>query len=235
MGEPGGPVSDRLASHTSDEVADRRPSTLLVPLGATEQHGPHLPLGTDTILAVAWAEGVAAGLGGAVVAPALPYGSSGEHQAFPGTLSIGGPTLEAVVVELTRSAASIFDRVVFLSGHAGNHEPLLRAIERLRAEGHDVTQFVPGWPGDPAVDAHAGHTETSLLLHLRPGDVRLDRLTPGDTRPLAQILPALRAGGVAEVSANGVLGDPTGADGARGRALLDDLVERTITALGPPP
>ena len=207
---------------------------LVVPLGATEQHGPHLPLDTDTTLAMAWAERVAAAIEGAVVAPALPYGSSGEHQSFPGTLSIGGPALEAVVVELTRSAASSFDRVVFLSGHAGNSEPLERAVAQLRSEGHDVLHLVPTWPGSTVVDAHAGRTETSLLLHVRPADVRTGRAEPGDTRPLAQILPDLRTGGVAAVSPNGVLGDPAGADADEGRALLDDLVERTLITLARP-
>jgi creatinine amidohydrolase len=223
---------DRLGWRTSGELAGRRPSTLLVPLGATEQHGPHLPLGTDTILALAWAEGVARRLAGAVVAPVLPYGSSGEHQGFPGTLSIGGPALELVVVELARSAASTFDRTVFLSGHGGNAEPLDRAVGRLRAEGHDVARLVPTWPGRD-VDAHAGRTETSLMLHLRPELVGPARAA-GDTRPLVEILPALRSGGVAAVSANGVLGDPTGADAADGRALLDDLIERTLATLARP-
>lgn len=221
----------RLASRTSGEVADGPRSTLLVPLGATEQHGPHLPLDTDTTLALAWADAVAARLPATAVAPALPYGSSGEHQAFPGTLSIGGPALEAVVIELTRSAAVTFDRIVFLSGHAGNAEPLQRAVERLRDEGHDVAHLVPTWPGREGVDAHAGRTETALLLHLRPADVRTDRQAGGDTRPLAEILPALREGGVAAVSPNGVLGDPTGADAGEGRALFDDLVERAVAAL----
>ena len=89
---------------------------LVVPLGATEQHGPHLPLGTDTVIASALAHGV-----DAVVAPALPYGSSGEHAGFAGTLSLGAAT-ELALVELGRSAS--FARVLFVCAHGGNAEPL---------------------------------------------------------------------------------------------------------------
>ncbi|HET7720624.1 MAG TPA: creatininase family protein, partial [Acidimicrobiales bacterium] len=84
-------------------------SMLVVPLGATEQHGPHLPLDTDTTLATVLAHRLAARRSSAghhdvLVAPALPYGSSGEHAGFAGTLSIGAAATELVVVELVRSA-----------------------------------------------------------------------------------------------------------------------------------
>lgn len=209
---------------------------LLVPLGATEQHGPHLPLDTDTIIATAWADGVAAALDRAVAAPPLPYGSSGEHQAFPGTLSIGGPVLHQVVVELARSAADTFDRVVLLSGHAGNDGPLRAATDQLRFEGHDVVHLVPTWPTDRfgPIDAHAGRTETSLLLHLAPERVHLDRAEPGNTDDLADVLERLMADGVAAVAPNGVLGDPAGANAEEGRVLLADLVRRTVEQLSQP-
>lgn len=206
---------------------------LLVPLGATEQHGPHLPLATDTMLAQAWAHGVAEAIDGAIVAPALPYGSSGEHQDFPGTLSIGGKALRMVLVELARSAATTFERVAFLSGHAGNAQVLQEAVGQLRREGHDVVGLVPTWPGHrgPPIDAHAGRTETSLLLHLEPDLVRAERQEPGDPRPLPELLDRLMAGGVAAVSPNGVLGDPTGSEASEGRWLLADLVSRTVSQL----
>jgi mycofactocin precursor peptide peptidase len=229
---------DRSAVHlgrlTSAEVHGRA-DVLLVPLGATEQHGDHLTLSTDTVIATAWAEAVADHLDRAVVAPPLPYGSSGEHQAFPGTLSIGGPALRLVVIELVRSAAATFDRVVFLSGHAGNERDLRQITTQARAEGHDVQHLIPTWPDWPGpVDAHAGRTETSLLLHLRPDLVRPERAAPGETRPLAQLLDRLMADGVAAVSPSGVLGDPTGADAEQGRRLFDDLVTRTVAALTRP-
>jgi mycofactocin precursor peptide peptidase len=182
---------------------------LVVPLGATEQHGPHLPLGTDTVIARA----LCAGLDDVVVAPALPYGSSGEHAGFAGTLSIGREALVHVVVELVRSSA--FPRVLFVSAHGGNAEPLSEALRQLREEGHDVRAWSPRWHGD----AHAGRIETSLMLALAPELVGAAR-DAGNTAPLATLMPALRSGGVRAVSPNGVLGDPAGASAEEGRALL---------------
>jgi len=229
--------NDRLGSRTWPETARNGASLLLVPLGATEQHGPHLPVETDTIIATAWADGVAASLDGAVAAPPLPYGSSGEHQAFPGTLSIGGPVLHQVVVELARSAADTFDRLALLSGHAGNDRALLAATDQLHHEGHDIVHLVPTWPTDRfgPIDAHAGRTETSLLLHLAPDLVRLERAEAGNTDDLAEVLERLMTDGVAAVSPNGVLGDPRGASAEEGRILLADLVDRTVARLSRPP
>ena len=226
-------AGSRLGELTSGESVDGDVPCLLVPLGATEQHGPHLPLNTDTLIAQAWADAVAAALPGAVVAPALAYGSSGEHQDFAGTLSIGQDALGIVLVELARSARHDFDRVVFLSGHAGNAEPLKAAVAMLRAEGHDADYVLPAWSGPlgATVDAHAGHTETSLLLHLAPDTVRLDRAEPGATEPLSGLVSTLMSDGMAAVTANGVLGDPTGADAAHGQQLFEDLVRRTVVRL----
>ncbi len=203
-----------------DRATDRTERVLLVPLGATEQHGPHLPLDTDSVIAERWALALADRHPEAVVAPTLPYGSSGEHQTFPGTLSIGQEALETVVVELARSAASSFGAVVFVSGHAGNLAPLRRAVELLRSEGHSVGLLVPIVPGG---DAHAGRTETSLMLHLDPEAVRVDRAEAGATDGLDAIIDRLRSGGVAAVSPNGVLGDPAGASDQEGSRILEDL------------
>ncbi|MEV0110239.1 mycofactocin biosynthesis peptidyl-dipeptidase MftE [Nocardia sp. NPDC050799] len=209
---------------TSPDVDALRAATpvLVVPVGATEQHGPHLPLSTDTDLAGALCAGVAARRPDVLVAPAIAYGASGEHAGFPGTLSIGLAALELLIVELCRSATATFERIVLVNGHGGNIEALRRAVDLLRRESRDIRLFSPRHDGD----AHAGRTETSLQLALDPDRVRADRAEPGDTRPLAEILPRLRAGGVAAVSANGVLGDPTGATAAEGARLLDLLISQ---------
>ena len=93
---------------------------LVVPVGATEQHGPHLPLGTDTELAVAVAREAAARDDRLIVAPPVAYGSSGEHAGFAGTLSIGERATELLLVELCRSATATFRRVVLVCTHGGN-------------------------------------------------------------------------------------------------------------------
>jgi creatinine amidohydrolase len=189
---------------------------LIVPVGATEQHGPHLPLSTDTDIAQALGTRLAAALPGACLAPALPYGASGEHQAFPGTLSIGSSSTAQVLVELGRSATETFARVLFICAHGGNAEALSGAVAKLCAEGRDVRAWSPRWSGD----AHAGHLETSLMLAIAPERVRLERAQIGNPAPLAELMAVMRAEGVRAVSANGVLGDPAQASADHGRALL---------------
>ncbi|MDL5157510.1 mycofactocin biosynthesis peptidyl-dipeptidase MftE [Actinomycetospora termitidis] len=181
---------------------------LLVPVGATEQHGPHLPLGTDTTVATT----VAARLGLPVTAP-IAFGASGEHEGFDGTISIGTETLAAVLVETGRSACRWARRLCFVNGHGGNVPALATATTLLRYEGRDVAWHSCGVPG---ADAHAGRYETSLMLALAPDHVRADLAAPGNTAPLAELMPAMRAGSVRDVSPNGVLGDPTGASAAEG-------------------
>jgi mycofactocin system creatininase family protein len=195
---------------------------VLVPVGSIEQHGPHLPLDTDTVIAEAVVARVAERLPSAWVARALTYGASGEHQGFAGTSSIGTDVLRLVVVELVRSLRRWARRVVFVNAHGGNLRALAGAVEQLAREGHDVA-WVPC--ATEEFDLHAGFTETSLMLHLSPESVRLDRAEAGCTAPLAQIMPALLAGGVAAVSSNGVLGDPAGATAEEGRRVLEVIVD----------
>jgi mycofactocin precursor peptide peptidase len=217
---PAGGKAD-LAALTWPEAAGLAAAgaLLAVPVGSTEQHGPHLALSTDTDLAIALCARLAGARPGVVVAPPLHYGSSGEHQDFAGTLSIGQAALELVLVELCRSATTAFSRVLLVNAHGGNAETVRRAEARLRAESRDVRAWLAGWRGD----AHAGRTETSLQLALAPARVRLDRAEAGDPRPIADLLPLLRVSSVRAVSPNGVLGDPAGASAAEGEALLTSL------------
>ena len=216
-----------LASATSPRVPAG--ATVLVPVGSTEQHGPHLPLDTDTEIAVAVAETAAKMLRrrrlSVVVAPAVAYGSSGEHQDFAGTVSIGTPALRALLVEMVRSMSTWAGRVVLVNGHGGNLSAVRQAVELLVAEGHDVT-WIP-CATEPALNAgadlHAGRTETSLMLHLKPWEVRLDRAEVGNTGSIEDLLPLMVEGGVKAVSANGVLGDPRGASTDEGREVLDHM------------
>ncbi|MGK5171154.1 mycofactocin biosynthesis peptidyl-dipeptidase MftE [Geodermatophilus sp. CPCC 205761] len=202
---------------------------LLVPLGAVEQHGHHLPLATDTTVACAVAGTAVDDLDGALLAPALAYGASGEHEGFPGTVSIGTEALTGLLVEYGRSACRWAGRLVLVNGHGGNLDALRTAVPQLRSEGRDVAWFPCGSPG---ADAHAGRTETSLVLHVEPRAVRLDRAVAGETAPIAELLPRLRAEGVRGVSPTGVLGDPAGASAEEGAALLADLAGRLAGAVG---
>jgi mycofactocin precursor peptide peptidase len=209
---------------------DGRP-TLLVPVGSVEQHGPHLPLDTDTRIAAAVA--ARAATGALLVAPPVAYGASGEHEGFAGTVSIGHEALRLLLVELGRSASRWAARLVFVNGHGGNVSSVVEAVRLLRYEGRDAAWFACAAGGD----AHAGRTETSLMLALDPALVRPER-TAGNTAPLADLLPAMRAGGVAAVSPNGVLGDPAGASADEGERLLaamSDALGAAITRWTPDP
>jgi len=228
---PKRPTPARLADRAWPEVAAAPGRVLLVPAGSCEQHGPHLPLDTDTRVAVAVARAAAERRDDVDVAPALAYGASGEHAGFPGTLSIGTAALTEVLVELGRSAlppgGGVWRALVLVDGHGGNAAATATAVRRLRAEGREVHAWSPRIPGG---DAHAGRTETSLLLALAPEVVGPDR-PRGATEPLAELLPRLRAEGVIGASASGVLGDATGASAEEGEALLGALVADLLGAL----
>ncbi len=207
-----------LADLTSPEVAARGDRVLVVPVGSTEQHGPHLPLSTDTDVAVALAGRLGARRGDVLLAPPIPYGSSGEHDGFAGTLSIGAAATELVLVELGRSALpASFRRLLLVSAHGGNAGPVTAAVRLLRSEGRDVRAWSPRWRGD----AHAGRTETSVQLALAPARVRSSLAAAGNTADVRTLVPAMQDGGVRAVSPNGVLGDPGGASAAEGLTLLD--------------
>ncbi|WP_396655798.1 mycofactocin biosynthesis peptidyl-dipeptidase MftE [Microbacterium sp.] len=227
--------SPRLGSRTWETAGK---GVLLIPLGSTEQHGPHLPLDTDTRIAAAVAADLADRFGAAgmpaLVAPPVAYGASGEHEGFAGTVSIGTAALTGVLVEATRSASRWAGAVVFVNGHGGNVDAVREATAQLRSEGRDA-EWVPCAAAveESRADAHAGWVETSLMLHLAPDEVRIGRAVAGERKPLDEILPALRRDGVRGVAPNGVLGDPAGASAAEGRRLLDAMCAGAWARLQP--
>ena len=203
-----------------------RKTPIVLPIAALEQHGRHLPVFTDTLL-----------LGEVVrrvqelpiaqqclFAPVQWLGHSHHHLDFPGTLSLAGRHYIEMLQGLARCWIEHgFSRLVFLNGHGGNIDALRRAVPRLRHEGRDAAWLSCRTAENPR-DTHAGHAETSLMLHLHPDLVRVEHAARGCVRPLPQILPAMRDGGVAAVSPSGVLGDPTTATAAYGERLWGSLV-----------
>src|ERR1700751_2902169 len=158
------------AAHWPDVEAGRR-RVLVLPVGALEQHGAHLPLDTDTRIAVAVAERACTGRGGVGLAPAIAIGASGEHADFPGTLSIGHVALSTMLVELGRHASLHWPTMLLVNGHGGNIGAIGEALAKLRSEGRDCHVWHAGVrPSMLAAaditlvpDAHAGRVETSIM------------------------------------------------------------------------
>ncbi len=188
----------RLAELTRVELQRRLPgATVVIPIGATEQHGPHLPLLTDHLMAETIALRAATKVPASVdvlVAPVLPYGCSSHHIAVGGALTISQRTYIGLLVDLGEGLARMgCTRLVFLNGHGGNEDAMRVAANELvfeRRLGMAVTA-ASYWAIGQAVLAslpfagpgHAGHFETSGVLALRPDLPQLDARYPEDARP----------------------------------------------------
>ena len=211
-----------LVARTWVEQAALSPRTLLIPLGSFEQHGPHLPLSTDTFIAEALAAHVASETD-CDVAPAIPVGASGEHQGFAGLLSIGNEALEQVVLELLRSARATWSSVVLISGHGGNVAAVTKALATARYEGLRVAAW---FPTDIEGDPHAGATETSVMMAL---DAALVDVTSAVDAPVsADQMRRVQAQGIMGVSESGVLGEPSKADAEAGRHIVHRWVREIV-------
>ena len=223
-------MTTRLGDVTWTDLWSMAPRPIIaVPIGSCEQHGPHLPLDTDTRIAMALAEGLASSFepGDVLIGPAVTASSSGEHAGFPGTLSIGADVVEHLIVELVRSA-DWSGGVVLVNGHGGNALPVQRAASKLLGEGRRVLAW---WPQIRNGDAHAGESETSMMLALAPTLVRMRRAEAGRPEPIADLIDELRVGGVRAVSPNGVLGDPRRATANHGKALITRLIIDLVAAV----
>jgi creatinine amidohydrolase len=223
-------VTTRLGDVTWTDLWNLAPRPIIaIPVGSCEQHGPHLPLDTDTRIAIALAQGLASSFerGDVLIGPTLEATSSGEHAGFPGTLSIGADVLERLVVELVRSA-DWSAGVVLVNGHGGNARPVQRAANTLLGEGRRVLAW---WPHIRNGDAHAGLSETSMMLALAPQHVHMNRAEAGRPEPIVDLIDELRASGVRGVSTNGILGDPRGATTNHGKALLTRLIIDLVAAV----
>lgn len=207
---------------TWTDVHGRRP-LLVVPVGSCEQHGPHLPLETDTVIAEALARRLVERRHDCVLAPALAITASGEHAGFAGTLSIGTEVMTELIVELVRSA-DWASGILFVNGHGGNAAAMNGAARTLAHESRSVLVW---WPEVPGGDLHAGRTETSLMLAVSPELVRLERAVGGPTPTIAELVER----GVASHSKSGVLGDPAGANADEGARLLTALSDQLIEAV----
>ena len=196
-----------------------RNACVVIPVGSFEQHGPHLPLDTDTQIAVHLCTIAAHGINPVVIAPPLSITASGEHAGFPGTMSIGTEVLTTVIVELVRSCDWAMG-VILVHGHGGNLAAVQRATTLLHSEQRNIASW---WPRIQGADAHAGHTETSLMLAINPQSVRLDKVDIGNVQPMSKMQHDLQTQGVKAVSENGILGNASTATAKHGEEILTAL------------
>jgi creatinine amidohydrolase len=238
---------DRMTWPDVQAEVERGRDMVVVAFGATEQHGPHLPLSTDALIGdhLAWL--VAERLD-AFVAPTVRIGCSEHHLAFPGTLSIGEETFHLLVADLVRSLArGGFRRVVLLPTHGGNFGPLAAALEKLGpVEGIEVRALTNLGAllaiAQLGVDEHgvtlgegglhAGEWETSMLMSINPELVHLDRAEPGYTGDMEAAIGAIFGSGVDALTANGVIGDPSKASEEHGARYWEKVEALTFEAVG---
>lgn len=229
----GGPVLlERLAW---PDAAVTLQDVLLLPVGALEQHGPHLPLNTDTVIAQSTCH-LASALTGAPVLPALGYSVSLGHTVkWPGTFSLFHETLMHTVREIARWAAdSGWKRLLIVNSHYGNDAALRCAVDRLRHDlggsllaatrnTWDLTPETTGRFTHDAADWHANEAETSLMLFLDPSSVVSERMATADDpdRTAGCVFPHR----VAHTSLNGVTGQPSLGTAEQGALLISRMGE----------
>lgn len=221
-------------------------TTVVVGVGSTEQHGPHLPTKTDTLIGDMLAFRFAMEWGKALQAKTIPVGCSEHHLAFPGTLSLRAATLKAIIADYTESLAKQgFRTIIFLPSHGGNFAAVKEAVEEQQARFPDLKIVgytdLMGFMGcllDVSAEfgvtpeeagAHAGENETSLILAFADQLVQEDRYSPGYLGALGEKeVKIILEKGMPALTENGVLGDPGKASAKKGAVYLEKAVRFLI-------
>jgi len=225
------------------EAIEEGYSTVVIGIGSTEQHGPHLPTTTDTLIGDMIAHRVALKLGKALQARTIPVGCSEHHLAFPGTISLQASTLKMMMGDYTESLVKQgFNTIIYLPSHGGNFQTVMEAIEdqgpkypEVKIIGYtDLMQFVEclyeisaefGITKEES-GAHAGENETSFIMAFAGELVKQDRFAPGYLGPLGEKeIKVILEKGMPALSEKGVLGDPTQASAERGKVYLENIVD----------
>lgn len=211
---------------------------VIIPTASIEQHGPHLPVGVDSILGQAWLAATLPRVPPAVavyVGPAVTYGKSNEHSGFPGTVTISARTFHRVLKSTARQLSALgFRTMAVLNTHGGNSAVLVSTLREIQTSiGINAGMLSFGWkPPLPAHEAthgfHAGEFETALMLAVSPGLVHMERavsefpVQPGESGPVGPVdAPATFGWISADISRSGVMGDATAATVEKGRAWLE--------------
>jgi creatinine amidohydrolase len=248
------PTSRYLVHLTAAEAAELvgPDSVVLLPIGAIEQHGPHLPLDTDALQADAAARALAESPPPGVdlwVLPTLSYSASAEHVFAAGTMSLSEETFLAVLDDLGRSVAALpTRRLAILNGHGGNTALLRVACRQLRLRYglltflvHPILSADHGGPkgedGEDGLGCHANCGETSLLLHLHPDRVQMEKAVTNVPHWLKGYDHVGLGGNVSfgwsagDFGDSGVIGDPTRATAERGAEMWSMVLGQLRDAL----
>jgi len=218
-------------------------TTVVIGIGSTEQHGPHLPTHTDTIIGDILANKIALKLENALQAQTIRVGCSDHHLSFPGTISLEKDTLKAIIFDYVRSLSKHgFQKIIFIPSHGGNFVATQEAIEELQSKYQDIKiigytnilKFIMyewqianefGITNEEA-GVHAGEVETSQVLALAENQVRKERFKPGYLGSYsAEIEKLVYEKGISALSEIGVLGDPTHADMEKGKVYIEKLAD----------
>jgi creatinine amidohydrolase len=243
-----------LETMTSPEVREAIADghdTVVIPFGSLEQHGGHLPIGTDAMLGDVFGRRIADHLN-AFLVPTVRVGFADHHLPFAGTVSISKETLRRVAVDYAHALARHgFRRIVFVPTHGGNFQPLVDAVEECRSiscakvmtvvsdfsrnvlrEGTVGVSMKFGITPEES-GAHAGEWETSIMLRLAPELVRMHAAAPGYVGDMAEGVQRVLRDGVSldQLAANGVMGDPRKAQAERGEQYIEALTNVALREL----
>lgn len=234
------------------DLPDKANTVIVLPTGATEQHGPHLPCAVDTVIAAGVIGHALQRLPDEVPAYAMApitYGKSEEHLHFPGTVTLSGETLLATMNEVGESVYRAgFRKLLIVNGHGGQPQVMEMAARELRLRHGDFivvpsfTWRVPHAAGrflsdqEKKLAMHAGHAETALMLALAPETVRMDRAVANypPVFPSALLSPDGRpacAWSARDFGPSGVIGDPLPATPEHGQAILNSLAHSWAQAI----
>lgn len=223
------------------EALENGYNRIIIPIGSTEQHGPHLPIFTDTILATELSYRIAKKLGRTLVAPPIHLGVSYYHMHFPGTITVSSDLLKEIIKAYVESLyAHGFKIIILLPAHGGDFEPVKDFIKNYKmpkdlkilaflnfeefSKSLDLSLVKQGIPTE-IIGSHSGAAETSIMLYLREELVLTKNIKPGYVGNIKEAREIMRKRGIHEVSQIGVIGDPTYAKKEFGEKSIDFIVD----------
>lgn len=225
------------------EAIDQGYKTVVIGIGSIEQHGPHLPTSTDSLIGDAIANKVTANLKNALQAPTIRIGCSSHHLSFPGTISYKESTLKAIIQDYVKSLALHgFTNIVLLPSHGGNFKPILEVIDEIKKGNSDfklvgytdlfrLLDVLHNFSNEFGITkeesgVHAGESETSFILALAENLVKKERFEPGYMGVVGEEQSQLIfEKGMTALTKNGILGDPTNATSEKGEIYLQKIVQ----------